>query len=79
MANPDLKAARASNRDVPTGTLGPSQDCSTVIHLAMFFDGTGNNRDADTPSRKWRNVARMFDASHFKPDQGVSLQIRIHA
>lgn len=71
MGNPDLKAARASNRDVPTATPGPFQDCSTAVHLAVFFDGTGNNRDADTPNRKWSNVARMFDAAHFKPDQGV--------
>lgn len=33
------------------------------MHIAVFFDGTGNDRDADVPARKWSNVARMYDAA----------------
>ncbi|MFX7140658.1 DUF2235 domain-containing protein, partial [Acinetobacter baumannii] len=30
----------------------------------IFFDGTGNNIDADTPSREHSNVARLFKVHH---------------
>ena len=58
-----MKVAAAANRDVSAAQPGPFQDCSDVVHIAVFFDGTGNNRDEDEASKKWSNVARMFDAA----------------
>lgn len=59
-----LQAARASNRDVPAHESSAKQDCSDVVHLSLFFDGTGNNKDVDEKPKKWSNVARMwFSAS----------------
>ena len=36
-----------ANRDVQMEPPEKRQDCKDVVHLAFFFDGTGNNRDAD--------------------------------
>jgi hypothetical protein len=44
--------------------------CVQRLDFAFFFDGTGNNRDADTPTLEQSNVARMFDA-HLPNDQRI--------
>jgi hypothetical protein len=62
---------RSSNRDVDNRPPGPFQDCRDVIHLAFFFDGTGNNMEADAPQRKWSNIARLFMSARLKPEQGI--------
>lgn len=36
--------------------------CRITLRVAFFFDGTGNNRDADESSLKNSNVARLFRA-----------------
>ena len=36
--------------------------CEQRLSFTFFFDGTGNNRDADTPTFDHSNVAMMFDA-----------------
>lgn len=36
--------------------------CKQVLWLSFFFDGTGNNHDADVAMRKHSNVARLFRA-----------------
>ncbi len=69
MANDAIQCAAAANRDVPQGKPKPIQDCSDVVHIAVFFDGTGNNKDADESDHKWSNVARMyFSAQRFALD-----------
>jgi uncharacterized protein (DUF2235 family) len=55
-------AAQASHR--PAG-------CTQCIRLAFFFDGTGNNLDADTPTDEHSNVARLFRAH---PDSNPATQ-----
>jgi vacuolar-type H+-ATPase subunit H len=72
MANEQLQAAVASNRDVPDGKAGPFQDCRDVVHIAVFFDGTGNNKDADEEKKKWSNVARMFFAAQAATEQSAA-------
>lgn len=71
MAELDATAATAANRDVSKEPAGAFQDCYDVVHIAVFFDGTGNNRDADSPSKRWSNVARLFDASINDTDRAV--------
>ena len=65
MASDNLKlnAAKACNIDVPVGTPGPAQDCSDVVNISIYFDGTGNNRHVDHPLKRWSNPARMWRAA----------------
>jgi len=56
-------ACVATNRDVAVSPPSPFKDCQDVVHLSLFFDGTGNNREMDTDSRSWSNIGRMFDAA----------------
>lgn len=46
--------------------------CKLTLKLAFFFDGTGNNLDADQPTDEHSNVARLF-LSHLDdaPPAGV--------
>lgn len=71
MANDATPAADAANRDIAEKKPGPFQDCRDVVHLSVFFDGTGNNREADQPIKSWSNVGRMYDAAIKAPDKAV--------
>ncbi|MGF6573011.1 hypothetical protein ABH945_005132 [Paraburkholderia sp. GAS333] len=66
-----MQVISAATRDVPKAPPTATQDCSDVVHLAYFFDGTGNNRDADTAGQRWSNVARLFDAAMTDPSKGI--------
>lgn len=66
-----MQIIAAATRDVPKSPPTAKQDCSDVLHLAFFFDGTGNNREADTAQQCWSNVARLFDASINDPANGI--------
>ncbi|TQK10667.1 DUF2235 domain-containing protein [Herbaspirillum sp. SJZ107] len=63
MAADLARSALAANRDVPDGAPGPFQDCRTEVHVMLFFDGTGNNKDADIAEKKWSNVARLYESA----------------
>lgn len=63
MADDAAVAAVATNRDVPDGPPSPFQDCRDVVHLSVFFDGTGNNWENDAATKSWSNVGRMYDAA----------------
>jgi hypothetical protein len=58
-----VDAMRAANRDVANCEPTPFQDCRDVIHIAIFFDGTGNNKDDDKDKQKWSNIARLYEAA----------------
>lgn len=73
MANDAIKAAVAANRDVPKDAPGPCQDCSDVIHISVFFDGTGNNKDADEGNKRWSNPARMWRAAEMAAPRGTPI------
>lgn len=46
--------------------------CKIPLHLSFFFDGTGNNRDADESSHQDSNVARLFRSHPLdNAEQGV--------
>ncbi|CAH0285037.1 hypothetical protein SRABI118_03900 [Massilia sp. Bi118] len=59
-----VKCAVAANRDVPDCPPSPFQDCRDEVHISVFFDGTGNNKDADVQEKKWSNVARLFESAY---------------
>jgi len=62
MGNEAIPALEAACRDVPDEPAGPFQDCRDVVHISVFFDGTGNNLKADAKPPKWSNVARLLMA-----------------
>ncbi|OON62811.1 hypothetical protein B0920_05090 [Massilia sp. KIM] len=62
--------ATAANRDLNEEPTGPFQDCRDVVHISVYFDGTGNNRNADEAKKSWSNVARIFYAGHQSPERG---------
>lgn len=64
MASRAIQALVASNRDVPRDSPKPTQDCRDVIHIMIFFDGTGNNEKLDNEKKKWSNVARIYQAAY---------------
>lgn len=49
-----------TNSDVPNNEPTAKQDCSDVVHISVFFDGTGNNKDKDNDKKKWSNPARLW-------------------
>ena len=54
-------AARA--REAIAKRTPPAHTCRQRLKLSFYFDGTGNNRDADVPTYEHSNVARMFRAA----------------
>jgi|GEM_PF-266999 len=63
-----LQAAQASNRDVPADPPSPKQDCSDIVNISIFFDGTGNNKKDDEEPKKWSNPARLWRAASMSAD-----------
>lgn len=60
-----LLAARACNRDVVGLEPSAKQNCSDTVNISIYFDGTGNNRDADKDLRRWSNPARLWQSAQF--------------
>lgn len=65
----DLAVARHGWRE-PVDEAGAT--CRITLRVTFFFDGTGNNRDADEPMLKNSNVARLYRA-HPKDNPGDGL------
>ncbi|CAD6508390.1 hypothetical protein LMG28727_00146 [Paraburkholderia kirstenboschensis] len=63
MASEQLQSALSANRDVPNSAPSPKQDCSDVVNISLFFDGTGNNQKADEPKNKSANPSKMYRAA----------------
>lgn len=51
MADERLRNASSATRDVQINSPTAAQDCSDVVHISIFFDGTGNNKDRDEQNR----------------------------
>ncbi|HEX9171551.1 MAG TPA: DUF2235 domain-containing protein [Telluria sp.] len=63
MAVEAVTALLAANRDIPKSAPVPFQDCRDVLHISVFFDGTGNNKDVDAATRRWSNIARLYESA----------------
>ena len=48
MLNETIQRANEANSDVNNEPPTAKQDCSDVVHLSIFFDGTGNNKKVDS-------------------------------
>ncbi len=55
-----------ANADAP-----PAHTCQQCLWISVFFDGTGNNRDADLPTLEHSNVARLSRAHPDNPKMGL--------
>ncbi|MDS7926002.1 DUF2235 domain-containing protein [Acinetobacter sp. V115_6] len=55
-----IKRTIETNSEVSNTPPNAKQDCSDVVHISVFFDGTGNNKDADEELKKWSNPARLW-------------------
>jgi len=60
--------ANAVGCDAKRTTLG----CEQRITMSFFFDGTGNNLDADTPTDEHSNVARLFRAHPLDDEKSLT-------
>lgn len=49
-----------TNKDVDNAPSSSKQDCTYVVHISIFFDGTGNNKEADEAKKEWSNPARLW-------------------
>lgn len=56
-----------------TAQTPPSTTCQQCLTLAFFFDGTGNNLDADVGTLQHSNVARLFQ-SHLPDNKTLGRQ-----
>jgi hypothetical protein len=70
VANKAIQASDAANRDVSHREISPLQDCRDVLHISIFFDGTGNNQKLDGAEKKWSNVGRIYYAMRSDDGQG---------
>ena len=66
-AKADAVSSTASLRNTP-----PCYTCKVRIKIAVFFDGTGNNLDADMGTSEHSNVARLF-RSHEPDDKNTGV------
>ena len=64
-----LDGILASVDDIPNEEASFEQDSHDRI--ALFFDGTGNNREVDAATKSWSNIARLFEASRLEPENGL--------
>ncbi|MBJ8483495.1 MULTISPECIES: T6SS phospholipase effector Tle1-like catalytic domain-containing protein [Acinetobacter] len=60
MLSEELKRVANINNDISNDTPTSKQDCSDVVNISVFFDGTGNNKETDEKSGKWSNPARLW-------------------
>lgn len=62
--------ARANTNTGDVHCVGPV--CRIPLWISIFFDGTGNNREADEPKHRDSNVARLYRAHEdVNPAEGV--------
>ena len=55
-------AARMAGVDASHANTPASVSCRQCLYVSFFFDGTGNNMDADMPTLEHSNVARLYRA-----------------
>ncbi|EZQ10004.1 T6SS phospholipase effector Tle1-like catalytic domain-containing protein [Acinetobacter sp. Ver3] len=56
----ELQKIKNSNQDVDNHPPQSKQDCKDVVHISVFFDGTGNNLEKDQDKGKLANPAKLW-------------------
>lgn len=72
MASNSAENIAASTRDIDNTPSTAEQDCSDTIHISLFFDGTGNNKEVDAATQAWSNPARMWMSGRLYADKTVN-------
>ena len=62
-------AVAAKACEATAGRTPPAHTCRQRLKLNFYFDGTGNNQDADVATYEHSNVARMFRARQRDSEQ----------
>jgi len=71
MCEPDL-AQRSQALVARCAGQQPAHTCKVTVRVAFFFDGTGNNLNADEGADKHSNVARLYKAHEpDTPESGI--------
>ncbi len=55
----ELQKIKNSNHDIANQSPNAKQDCSDVVNISVFFDGTGNNLENDEKIAKLANPAKL--------------------
>lgn len=71
MSNCSMQQAAASTRDIKDTPPSSEQNCSDVIHISVFFDGTGNNKDADEDLKRLSNPALIWRSAEMRKKRGL--------
>lgn len=72
MANEKIQKSYSSTCDIENTRPSSAQDCADVIHISIFFDGSGNNKDVDEKEKKWSNPARIWRSSRIFADRNTA-------
>ena len=56
----ELQKIKNSNHDIANQSPNAKQDCSDVVNISVFFDGTGNNLENDEKIAKLANPAKLW-------------------
>jgi hypothetical protein len=67
---PTINAPLAGIKRAESAAILDPAKCEIYLNIGVFFDGTNNNRDADTADCKHTNVVRLWDAYRDKPADG---------
>lgn len=68
-----LAAGNAQAANQQASQTPPPSTCQQCLTLSFFFDGTGNNLDADVGTMKHSNIARLFQ-SRLRDDKTIGRQ-----
>ncbi|MFC3551859.1 T6SS phospholipase effector Tle1-like catalytic domain-containing protein [Lysobacter cavernae] len=78
-ADPEAGAAATTPAAMPEAVAAAKADvqcvgpvCRIPLWISIFFDGTGNNREADEPTHRDSNVARLYRA-HVEDDSAEGI------
>lgn len=63
-------SAQAAGKHLESATVTPFASCKQTLWFSFFFDGTGNNLDADYPTQEHSNVARLYLAHQGDENMG---------
>jgi hypothetical protein len=75
--NSNPTACKSRNSDLSNNRPCAEQECSEVINISLFFDGTGNNKEVDLPLHRWSNPARLWFAAQNMANNSTNFAIYI--
>ncbi len=71
MPDSSMLAQRVAGMEQAEKDKAPAHHCQQCVYMSIFFDGTGNNLKADSPTSEHSNVARLYRAAIQDPSKGM--------